>query len=75
MIESPDENREALAQYLRQAGKFNPAADGNWRILPVPGVKMQFTSAAAAIRHLPRVPAVQLVQDQGDGWAIYELKP
>ena len=75
VIESPDENREALAQYLRQAGKFNPAADGNWRILPVPGVKMQFTSAAAAIRHLPRVPAVQLVQDQGDGWAIYELKP
>jgi 2',3'-cyclic-nucleotide 2'-phosphodiesterase/3'-nucleotidase len=75
VIESPDENREALAQYLRQAGKFNPAADGNWRILPVPGVKMQFTSAAAAIRYLPLVPAVQLVQDQGDGWAIYQLKP
>ena len=75
VIESPDENREALAQYLRKAGRFNPAADGNWRILPVPGVKMQFTSAAAAIRHLPLVPAVQLVQDQGDGWALFELKP
>ena len=38
VLDSPDENREALVQYLASAGRLDPSADNNWRIQPVPGV-------------------------------------
>lgn len=75
VLDAPDENREALVQYLQAAKTVDPAADGNWRILPVPGVKLRFVSGAGGIAHLPRYPQLRLVQDQGDGTALYELQP
>ncbi len=75
VLDAPDENREALVQYLQAAGTVDPAADGNWRILPVPGVKLRFVSGAGGIAHLPRYPQLRLVQDPGDGTALYELQP
>lgn len=75
VIDSPDETREAVAAYLAAQPKFNPSADGNWRIQPVPGVKLRFVSGAGGIKYLDRVPKVRLLRDRGDGWAEYELKP
>jgi 2',3'-cyclic-nucleotide 2'-phosphodiesterase / 3'-nucleotidase len=75
VMDSPDENREALVQYFQSVKTFDPAADGNWRIKPVPGVKLMFTSGAGGIPHLARYPAVKLVKDNGDGSALYELAP
>lgn len=75
VLDAPDENREALVQYLQAARTVDPAADGNWRILPVPGVKLRFVSGAGGVAHLPRYPQVRLVQNQGDGSALYELQP
>ena len=75
VMDAPDENRDALVQYLRAAGTLDAAADGNWRIRPVPGVKLRFLSGAGAIAHLPRQPQVRLVQDNGDGSALFELAP
>jgi 2',3'-cyclic-nucleotide 2'-phosphodiesterase/3'-nucleotidase len=60
VLDAPDENRQALAQYLAAAGTFDPSADGNWRLAPVPGVKLRFTSGqggVAAPRTLPIGPA------------------
>ena len=74
VLDAPDENREALVQYLQAAGTVDPAADGNWRILPVPGVKLRFVSGAGGVAHLPRYPQLRLVQEQGDGTALYELQ-
>lgn len=73
VVDAPDENREALARYLATVKRFNPSADANWRVLPVPGVKLRFSSSAGGIAHLARTPAVRLVKDQGDGSALYEL--
>jgi 2',3'-cyclic-nucleotide 2'-phosphodiesterase / 3'-nucleotidase len=73
VVDAPDENREALAQYLATAKRFNPSADANWRVQPVPGVKLRFLSSAGGIAHLASTPAVRLVKDQGDGSALYEL--
>ena len=78
VLDAPDENREALIQYLVQVGggagqSVNPTADGNWRILPVPGVKLTFFSSSAGIRYLPNHPGIQLIKDNGDGSALYEL--
>ena len=79
ILDAPDETRQALVEYLsmidaRAPGKtVDPSADGNWRILPVPGVKLTFLSASAAAKHLPKHPNIKLVKDNGDGSALYEL--
>lgn len=75
VVDAPDENRQALVQYLLQARRVEPAADANWRIQPVPGVKLRFTAGAGGIAHLARVPGIALVKDNGDGSALFELKP
>ena len=79
IFDAPDENRQALVEYLTLADalspnkQVNPRADGNWRIQPVPGVKFTFSSASAAQRYLPSHPNIKLVKDNGDGSAVYEL--
>jgi 2',3'-cyclic-nucleotide 2'-phosphodiesterase / 3'-nucleotidase len=75
VLDAPDENREALVQYLQTAGRIDPSADNNWRIQPVPGVRLRFVSGAGGIAHLPRYPQIKLVKDNGDGSATYELVP
>lgn len=75
VVDSPDETREALVRYLREAGTLDASADNNWRIQAVPGVKLRFLSGAGAIAHLARYPQVRLVKDNGDGSALFELMP
>ncbi len=75
ILDAPDENREALLQYLQAQRTLDPSADGNWRLLPVPGVKLRFLSGAAGVAHLARYPAIRLVRDNGDGSALYEIAP
>ena len=75
ILDAPDENRQALLQYLQEAGRIDPRADHNWHIQAVPGVKLLFTSGAGGIRYLERNPQIRLVKDRGDGWALYELEP
>jgi 2',3'-cyclic-nucleotide 2'-phosphodiesterase/3'-nucleotidase len=75
VMNAPDENREALAQYLIKARSVDPSADNNWRVRPVPGVKLRFLSGAGGMAHLKRYPQVRLVKDNGDGSALYELAP
>ena len=81
VLEAPDENRQVLIEYLRlmdtlSANKqVNPSADANWRITPVPGVRLGFLSASGAQRYLANHPGIKLVKDNGDGSALYELLP
>ncbi len=75
VLQAPDENREALLQYLKDAQRVDAAADGNWAVLRVPGVKLRFTSGAGGMAHLARYPQILLVKDNGDGSALYELAP
>ena len=73
VLDSPDENREALVQYLRSAGTLDLAADNNWRIQPVPGIKLRFLSGTGAVAHLARYPQIQRIQDNPDGSTVFEL--
>ncbi|WP_310383846.1 bifunctional 2',3'-cyclic-nucleotide 2'-phosphodiesterase/3'-nucleotidase [Roseateles sp.] len=75
VVDAPDETRQALGQFLSQAGHFSPAADGNWRIRPVPGVKLRFVAGAGGVAHLPNLPRVKLVETRGNGSALFELSP
>jgi 2',3'-cyclic-nucleotide 2'-phosphodiesterase/3'-nucleotidase len=73
ILSSPDENREALLQYLQATKTVQPAADNNWRLQPVAGVKLRFTSSARAKEHLAAQPNIRLVADQAEGLALFEL--
>lgn len=75
VIDAPEENREALVRYFNANPTFNPSADGNWRIRPVPGISLRFLSGAGAVKYLAANTAVRLVRDNGDGSALYELAP
>ena len=81
VLEAPEENRQVLIEYLRMMDtlsankQVNPSADGNWRIAPVPGVRLTFLSASIAQRYLAGQPHIQLLKDNGDGSALYELTP
>ena len=81
VLEAPEENRQVLIEYLRMMDtlsankQVNPSADGNWRIAPVPGVRLTFLSASTAQRYLAGNPHIHLVKDNGDGSALYELTP
>ena len=91
VVDSPDETREALVQYLRAASPLDPAAGpaadnvankagkpagtAHWRILPVPGVALRFLSGSGAVAHLARYPQIKRVQDNRDGSTLFELTP
>ena len=81
VLEAPEENRQVLIEYLRMSDmlssnkQVNPSADGNWRIAPVPGVRLTFLSASSAQRYLPGQPNIRLIKDNSDGSALYELVP
>jgi 2',3'-cyclic-nucleotide 2'-phosphodiesterase/3'-nucleotidase len=81
VLEAPEENRQVLIEYLRMMDmlsankQVNPSADGNWRVAPVPGVRLTFLSASSAQRYLASHPKVRLIKDHGDGSALYELVP
>lgn len=75
VLDAPDENREALVQYLQNERTVNPTADGNWRFVPVPGVSLRFVSGAGGVAHLKRYPQVRLIEARGDGSAVYEVAP
>jgi 2',3'-cyclic-nucleotide 2'-phosphodiesterase/3'-nucleotidase len=75
VLDAPDENREALVQYLQSQRTVNPTADGNWRFVPVPGVTLRFVSGAGGITHLERYPQVRLLERREDGSAVFEVRP
>ena len=78
VLDAPDENREALVQYLQATQTGRPRGRRQLAHPPVPGVKLRFTSGAGGIAHLARYPQIRLVKDNGDGSALVrtgELRP
>lgn len=73
VIDAPDENREALSRYLASQGKVNPSRDNNWRIQPVAGVGLRFTTGTGAKPLLSRHPEFKLVSENADGSMTLEL--
>ena len=72
VLEAPDETRQALISYFTAQGTVNPAADGNWKLTPLPGVTLLVTSSPRAQASLPAGAA--LLRQRDDGFAEYTLK-
>ena len=78
VLDSPDENRQVLIDYLAQNSTqpgLDPSADANWKVLPVPGIALTFRSGTGGIKYLAQHPGVKLLNDEGDGAALYQLAP
>ncbi|OQS45117.1 bifunctional 2',3'-cyclic-nucleotide 2'-phosphodiesterase/3'-nucleotidase [Chromobacterium violaceum] len=73
VVDAPDENRAALASYLASKKVIDLGQSRNWRVLPVAGVGLRFTTGAGALRYLPQQKQFKLVQENGDGSATLEL--
>ena len=75
IVEAPEENREALVQYIRILGTVNPSADGNWSfVVPEAPITVMFESAPAAEKLLAANPKVSKLGPGENGFMRYGLK-
>jgi len=76
VINSPDESRQVLINYIQDQGTVNPSADNNWKLAPVGGdAKLVFNSASEAKTY---ADASQNIKDvgpasDGSGFEQYSL--
>ncbi len=74
VIDSPDENRQILIDYLTETGTVNPSADANWSFTDLPGeVTATFESAAAAQDAVPEGANVTFEGPSEAGFGTYQI--
>lgn len=74
VIESPDENRQVLVNYIRDNGTINPSADNNWSFAPINGdVNIVFHSAPGAKKYAELTDDIKHVEDLDNGYAKYSI--
>jgi len=72
ILQAPDETREALVKYFTEQKTVNPAADGNWKLTPIPGATLLYVSSPNAQKNLPA--GATLLRTREDGFAEYTIK-
>ncbi|GGR69820.1 2',3'-cyclic-nucleotide 2'-phosphodiesterase [Deinococcus seoulensis] len=72
ILAAPDETRQALIGYFNQQKTINPTADGNWKLTPIPGATLLYTSSPNAQKYLPA--GATLTKTREDGFAEYTIK-
>ncbi|MFC4321615.1 bifunctional 2',3'-cyclic-nucleotide 2'-phosphodiesterase/3'-nucleotidase [Litchfieldia salsa] len=67
ILVAPDENRQAIIDYIVNTGEINPSADDNWKIADIDGdVNVTFASAAKAQNYLNGQSYIEHVETNGD---------
>ncbi|ALW88556.1 2',3'-cyclic-nucleotide 2'-phosphodiesterase [Deinococcus arenae] len=72
ILQAPDETRQALIGYFNDQKTVNPTADGNWKLTPIPGATLLYTSSPTAQKYMPA--NATLVKTRDDGFAEYYIK-
>ena len=74
ILESPDENRQVIINYILNQKTINPAADQNWKFTPIQAkVKVTFTSSPDAQAYLEQMPNLKYLSEAENGFAKYAL--
>ncbi|MBP2001505.1 2',3'-cyclic-nucleotide 2'-phosphodiesterase [Paenibacillus shirakamiensis] len=75
VIDSPDENRQILMDYITANKEINPTADNNWSIAPVAGdLNVTFTSAPKAEAFAKQTANIQYTgQTNEKGFGVFKL--
>ncbi|PLR73665.1 MULTISPECIES: bifunctional 2',3'-cyclic-nucleotide 2'-phosphodiesterase/3'-nucleotidase [Bacillus] len=76
VLAAPDENRQAIIDYIAQTKTINPTADKNWSFAPIKGangVKVSFQSSPNAQKYLSKDGSIKYLSTLDTGFAEYEL--
>jgi 2',3'-cyclic-nucleotide 2'-phosphodiesterase len=75
VIDSPDENRQVLMDYISEKKEINPSIDNNWSIAPIFGkVNVTFTSSPKAEEYAKATKNIRYLNKTDDkGFGIYSL--
>lgn len=81
VISAPDENRQAIANFLTEMSAanpevgFDPSADGNWRFKTLPDTTVTFKSSGgeAARTIAEQSDRIQYQSTDAEGYGIYSL--
>jgi 2',3'-cyclic-nucleotide 2'-phosphodiesterase/3'-nucleotidase len=75
VFEAPDTNRDVIVRYIVEQGTIDPAADGNWGFVPMPGTTVLFDTGPKAAEYLDAVPGLS-IEPAGageDGFARFRI--
>lgn len=76
VLDDPHENREAILRFLQSGRAFQAEPDeGGWTLKIPADARAQFRSSPDGRRHLAPDSRIQWVQDDPEGFALYELRP
>ena len=71
----PDENRQAIIDYILEEKTIDPSADGNWKFKTLPtNAKVIFESSKQAEKVIPANGSIQYIGDGADGFGKYSIK-
>lgn len=71
----PDENRQAITDYILAEKIIDPSADLNWKFASLPtNVRIVFESSKQAQKVLPTDGSIEYIGDGADGFGKYLLK-
>jgi 2',3'-cyclic-nucleotide 2'-phosphodiesterase/3'-nucleotidase len=76
VLAAPDENRQAIIDYIAQNETINPSADNNWKFAAIAGstgVKVAFESSPNAEKYLQTGGNIKFVKALDSGFGQYEL--
>lgn len=74
VIDSPDENRQVILNYLREEKTINPSADNNWSFAPVAGNPVvTFETSPNAEKYAANLPGLTYLTTLDSGFAKYQI--
>jgi len=74
IVKAPDENRQAVIDYIRDNGTINPTADGNWKLAATFGAaNVSFTTSPDAAAFAEKMDTLKYVGMTADGYAEYRV--
>ncbi|RFU63720.1 bifunctional 2',3'-cyclic-nucleotide 2'-phosphodiesterase/3'-nucleotidase [Peribacillus glennii] len=78
VVDSPDENRQILMDYITEKKEINPTADNNWSIAPIYGdVNVTFSSSPKGAEYLPadsKISYTGKTDEKGFGTFKFDLQ-
>lgn len=74
VIDSPDENRQVVIDYILSQKDINPAADNNWTFAPIKEkVNVTFTSSPDAKPFAEKMPNLKFIGQLESGFAKFAI--
>lgn len=71
----PDENRQAIIDYITANETIDPSADNNWKFADLPdSANVIFESSKSAVNSIPEGSTIEYLGEGTDGFGKYSLK-